>query len=91
MWGGFSVGGASLRFFFLLHFLLPFVVLGVVIFHLLFLHETRRSRVVFVHERFRKIKFHPFYVYKDVVNVVVMFFIFGLCFFNPWCMGDAEN
>ncbi len=44
-----------------------------------------------VHERFRKIKFHPYYVYKDIVNVCILFFIFGISFFAPWSLGDPEN
>ena len=39
LWGGFSVDNALLNRFFSLHFVLPFVIVGVVILHLIALHR----------------------------------------------------
>lgn len=39
VWGRFSLGGACLRRFFTLHFLLPILILGVIVLHLHILHE----------------------------------------------------
>ena len=36
LWGGFSVDNATLNRFFSLHYLLPFIILGLVFLHLLF-------------------------------------------------------
>lgn len=39
LWGGYSVDNPTLNRFFSLHYLLPFVILGLVIFHLVCLHN----------------------------------------------------
>jgi len=36
IWGGFIVSGATLSFFFTLHFLIPWILLVVVFFHIVF-------------------------------------------------------
>ena len=43
IWGGFSVGGATLSRFFMLHFCLPFIIRALVILHVFFLHKTGRQ------------------------------------------------
>jgi ubiquinol-cytochrome c reductase cytochrome b subunit len=91
IWGGYRINKARLSLFFLLHFLVPFIALVIVFFHLLLLHITRRTSPVFIHERFRKVKFYPFFVYKDILNISVVAVIFALVLFNPWILGDAEN
>ena len=40
MWGGFTVNDATLKRFFSLHFILPFLLFGMVAVHVVFLHET---------------------------------------------------
>jgi ubiquinol-cytochrome c reductase cytochrome b subunit len=40
LWGGFAVDNATLNRFFSLHYLLPFVMLGLIILHIIFLHEV---------------------------------------------------
>ena len=39
LWGGFSVDNATLNRFFSLHYLLPFVIAGLVLIHLALLHQ----------------------------------------------------
>src|SRR5487761_2491401 len=39
LWGGFAVGNPTLNRFYALHFLLPFVILGVVMLHMVALHQ----------------------------------------------------
>jgi ubiquinol-cytochrome c reductase cytochrome b subunit len=91
IWGGFNVNNATLGFFFTLHFLLPFSLAIIVLFHLIFLHETRSSRNIIIHESFSKIKFCPYYFSKDALNIIiVLFFIFFSLIF-PWNLGDPEN
>jgi quinol-cytochrome oxidoreductase complex cytochrome b subunit len=82
LWGGFNVGGATLCFFFSLHYLLPFVVLIIVFLHLIFLHETRRTSSLGTRDNFYRISFSPFFTSKDFLNVVFfsIFFIFCLNF-----------
>lgn len=61
VWGGFVVGGATLRLFFVLHFILPFILLGVVVGHLIFLHKRGRRRILLLHRGWGKIPFFPYY------------------------------
>lgn len=44
VWGGFTLNDATLRRMFSLHFLLPLLVVGIIIVHLLLLHEYVSSR-----------------------------------------------
>lgn len=91
VWGGFNLNNATLSFFFVLHFFVPFVVLVLVIVHLIFLHETSSTSSIQVFESFTKVKFSPYYVTKDVLNLVVLFVLYGVSFFSPWVLGDPEN
>lgn len=40
LWGGYSVSNPTLNRFFALHFLLPFVILGLVLLHFYLLHKN---------------------------------------------------
>jgi len=91
IWGGFSINKSRLNLFFILHFIVPFLLLVLIFFHLFFLHSTRRTRLLFVHERYRKVKFFPFYIYKDLINILIILILFALCLFAPWIFGDPEN
>lgn len=92
LWGGFYVSAFTCRFFYALHFLVPFVVLLFVIVHLFLLH-FRGSRVPGgVRTRGRlKIKFTYYFLYKDIVNLTTFwaFWIFALVF--PDWSADPVN
>lgn len=90
-WGGFRLNSATLSFFFTLHYLLPFVLLVIVFVHLILLHETSSRRRIQVHERFTKVKFNPFYSFKDILNILLMSVFYGIAIFSPWSFGDPEN
>ena len=75
MWGGFAVDNATLVWFFSLHFILPFCILGIRGVHLLFLHQTGRRNPLGVNSNFDKIAFHPYFSFKDLFGFIV-FFIF---------------
>jgi quinol-cytochrome oxidoreductase complex cytochrome b subunit len=82
---------ATLSFFFTLHFVLPFVIAVVVFAHLLILHEVSRSSSVMIHASCSKIKFNPFFSLKDVLNVCLLWLLYGVSFVSPWRFGDPEN
>merc|ERR1719445_137929 len=65
IWGGFAVDNATLTRFFSLHFLLPFVVAGLRMVHLLFLHQTGRNNPLGINRNFDKVSFHPYFSTKD--------------------------
>ena len=92
VWGGFAVGDATLSRFFTFHFILPFILLGLVILHLVFLHEGGSSNPLGLNSNFDKIPFHPYFSIKDVVTWIVLFGRFLiLTLFSPWYLGDPEN
>ena len=92
MWGGFAVDNATLLRFFSLHFLIPFIILGIVIVHLVFLHETGSNNPLGLNSNFDKVLFHPYFSLKDIFGVIVLFIFFIIIvFYFPWLLGDPEN
>lgn len=92
LWGGFAVGGPTLSRFFGLHFLLPFIITGIVAIHLLFLHQRGSSNPLGVSRNLDKLRFHPYFSWKDIIGALVFvggFFL--LITTNPWLLGDTEN
>lgn len=86
------MGDATLRRFFTFHFILPFALLGLVLVHLLFLHQSGSSNPLGLNSNFDKIPFHPYFSVKDVVTWLVLFGSFLLLTLQaPWLLGDPEN
>nr|AAR25340.1 cytochrome b [Tangara velia]AAR25341.1 cytochrome b [Tangara velia]ABU45713.1 cytochrome b [Tangara velia] len=91
-WGGFSVDNPTLTRFFALHFLLPFVIAGLTLVHLTFLHETGSNNPTGVPSDCDKIPFHPYYTVKDILGFVLMLsLLVSLALFSPNLLGDPEN
>nr|YP_009944790.1 cytochrome b [Pomatostomus ruficeps]QOD96431.1 cytochrome b [Pomatostomus ruficeps] len=91
-WGGFSVDNPTLTRFFALHFLLPFVIAGLTLVHLTFLHETGSNNPLGIPSDCDKIPFHPYYSTKDVLGFVLMLIpLVTLALFSPNLLGDPEN
>jgi len=65
------VRNATLTRFFSLHFILPFVLRVIVIFHIVFLHETGSSNPIGVSLNLDKITFSSYFVIKDIFGVMV--------------------
>nr|UCU06585.1 cytochrome b [Takydromus kuehnei] len=92
VWGGFAVDNATLTRFFTLHFILPFLIMGTSLVHLLFLHETGSNNPTGLNSNTDKIPFHPYYTYKDLLGALIMFFcLLSLALFTPYMLGDPEN
>nr|AAS75545.1 cytochrome b [Vidua chalybeata] len=91
-WGGFSVDNPTLTRFFALHFLLPFVIAGLTLVHLTFLHETGSNNPMGIPSDCDKIPFHPYYTTKDILGFVLMFALLAsMALFSPNMLGDPEN
>lgn len=92
MWGGFSVDNATLTRFFAFHFILPFIVRGLVGVHFLFLHETGSNRPLGAGSNTDKIYFHPYFSEKDLFGLFVALLAFlRLVLLAPNLFGDPEN
>jgi quinol-cytochrome oxidoreductase complex cytochrome b subunit len=94
LWGGFSVDNPTLNRFFALHFLLPFVIVGVVILHIWALHEAKSNNPLGIDMKGPNdaIPFHPYYTVKDLfgLGVFLMFFAYFV-FWAPNYMGHPDN
>jgi len=95
LWGGFSVDNATLNRFFALHFMLPFVIVGLVVLHLVALHRFGSNNPIGIDVKKGSqdtIPFHPYYTIKDVFGLGVFLLVFaGLVFFAPNYLGHADN
>nr|QYY47843.1 cytochrome b [Bufo gargarizans] len=92
IWGGFSVDNATLTRFFTFHFILPFVIAGASMLHLLFLHQTGSSNPTGLNPNFDKIPFHAYYSYKDLFGFAIMLALLALLStFAPNLLGDPDN
>nr|QDC27791.1 cytochrome b [Hynobius sp. HBBG180531] len=92
IWGGFSVDKATLTRFFAFHFLFPFLIVGVSIIHLLFLHETGSNNPTGISSNMDKVPFHPYFSYKDALGFLIMLLmLFILSLLSPNLLGDPDN
>nr|AAC32986.1 cytochrome b [Pharomachrus auriceps] len=91
-WGGFSVDNPTLTRFFTLHFLLPFMIAGLTMIHLTFLHESGSNNPLGIVSNSDKIPFHPYFSLKDILGFAIMLLLLTtLALFSPNLLGDPEN
>jgi ubiquinol-cytochrome c reductase cytochrome b/c1 subunit len=94
LWGGYSIDNPTLNRFFSLHYLLPFVLAGVVGLHIWALHVPGNNNPTGVSVKSGQdtVPFHPYYTYKDAFAIVVflLFFCFFV-FYRPDYLGHAIN
>lgn len=92
--GGFAPDNAALNRFFSLHYLLPFVIAGVIILHIWALHIPGSNNPTGVEVKGEQdtVPFHPYYTAKDGVGVGVFLLVFAfLLFFAPNFLGHPDN
>jgi ubiquinol-cytochrome c reductase cytochrome b subunit len=94
LWGGFTVDNPTLNRFFALHYLMPFVLIGVVVLHLWALHRFGSNNPIGIDAKGPqdKIPFHPYYTIKDMYGLGIFFLFFaGIVFFAPNFFGEPDN
>ena len=94
LWGGFSVDNPTLNRFYSLHFLIPFIIVGVVFLHIVALHKFGSNNPTGIDLTLKqeKIPFHPYYTIKDFFGFGVFFTIFSIfIFFLPNSLGHPVN
>ena len=98
--GGFAIGNATLNRFFSLHYLLPFVIAGLVGVHIWAFHTTGNNNPTGVEVRRTSkaeveadtVPFWPYYVVKDLFALaVIMMIFFAIVGFMPNYLGDPDN
>jgi len=94
LWGGFSVDNPTLNRFFSLHYLLPFLIVGVVIMHIWTLHIPGSNNPLGIDVKGSQdqIDFHPYHTVKDVFMLSVLLLVFfAFVFYAPNFMGHPDN
>nr|ALO64506.1 cytochrome b [Bombus hortorum] len=92
IWGGFSINNDTLNRFYSFHFLLPFIILLMVYMHLMILHITGSSNPMHSKINIYKINFHPYFTIKDLITMIITFFIFMIINLQfPYMLGDPDN
>ncbi|OGS50892.1 MAG: cytochrome B [Erythrobacter sp. RIFCSPHIGHO2_12_FULL_63_10] len=92
--GGFAPDDATLNRFYSLHYLLPFVIVGVVILHVWALHIPGSSNPTGVEVKSESdtVPFHPYYTAKDGFGLGVIMILFTIMvFFLPNALGHPDN
>lgn len=92
MWGGFAVDASTLTRFFAFHFIVPFVALGLMAVHLLFLHQSGSNNPLGLTINNDKLPLHPYFTSKDRAGfVLALILLLGASILSPWVSGDPEN
>lgn len=92
--GGYAPDNAALNRFFSLHYLLPFVIAGVIVLHIWALHIPGSNNPTGVEVKGPQdtVPFHPYYTAKDGFGLGVFLIAFAsLIFFAPNLLGHPDN
>jgi len=94
LWGGFAVANPTLNRFYSLHYLLPFVIVGVVGLHVVALHVHGSNNPLGIDPKGPQdtVPFHPYYTMKDGFGLTIFLIVYaGFVFFAPDELGDPAN
>lgn len=94
LWGGYSVGDPTLNRFFSLHYLLPFMIVGMVVLHIWALHVPGNNNPTGIPIKSSKdsVPFHPYMTAKDGLALIISMIIFAwLVFYIPNYTLAADN
>jgi ubiquinol-cytochrome c reductase cytochrome b/c1 subunit len=95
LWGGYSVGDPTLTRFFTLHYLIPFLILGLVVLHIWALHIPGNNNPIGIDVKKPSkdtVPFHPYIVIKDGFALLMFTIVFAFfVFYSPNILGHADN
>ena len=95
LWGGYSVDNPTLNRFYSLHYLLPFLIFGLVILHIWALHVPGNNNPVGIDVKKNSdetMPFHPYMVMKDLFALLLFITVFlWFVFFAPNVLGHPDN
>ncbi len=91
--GDYAIGDATLTRFFVLHYLFPFLIFGMVFMHLVALHYVKSSNPTGIElPKEQQIPFHPYFTVKDLYGLGLFLIIFcAFVFFYPDLFIEPEN
>ena len=95
LWGGYAVANPTLTRFYSLHYLFPFLIVGLVILHIWALHIPGNNNPVGIDLKKPSkdtVPFHPYIVIKDLYALIIFLILFaGIVFFVPNILGHTDN
>jgi ubiquinol-cytochrome c reductase cytochrome b subunit len=92
IWGGFAVDNPTLNRFFAFHFTLPFIIIAITIFHIIFLHQRGSNNPIGLNSDSDRVSFHIYYSIKDTLGFLIsLTILFLLVIFTPNIFTDPEN
>ena len=95
LWGGFAVDNPTLTRFYALHYLLPFLILGLVVLHIWALHVPGNNNPIGIDIKKPSkdtVPFHPYIVIKDGFALLMFLIVFAFfVFYSPNILGHADN
>tara|TARA_Y100001936_G_scaffold248534_1_gene296636 strand:- start:2418 stop:3290 length:873 start_codon:yes stop_codon:yes gene_type:complete len=95
LWGGYAVDNPTLTRFFSLHYLFPFIILGLVVLHIWALHVPGNNNPIGIDIKKPSkdtVPFHPYITIKDLFALLIFIIIFsGFIFFSPNILGHPDN
>ena len=95
LWGGYSVDNPTLNRFYSLHYLLPFLIFGLVILHIWALHVPGNNNPLGIDVKKNSnetMPFHPYMVMKDLLALLLFISVFlWFVFFAPNVLGHPDN
>ncbi|MBI5430720.1 MAG: cytochrome b N-terminal domain-containing protein [Nitrosomonadales bacterium] len=91
--GDYTVGDATLTRFFALHYLMPFLIIGAVVVHLVALHSVKSSNPSGINLADKdNIPFHPYFTAKDFYGLGVFLIVYSVfVFFMPDSLIEPAN
>jgi quinol-cytochrome oxidoreductase complex cytochrome b subunit len=92
--GGFAIDNPTLNRFFSLHYLLPFVIAGLVVLHVWALHTSGQNNPdgIDVKDKSDTVPFTPYATIKDLFAAAVFLIMFAaFVFYLPDALGHAVN
>jgi ubiquinol-cytochrome c reductase cytochrome b subunit len=92
VWGGFTVNAPTLRRFYSVHFLLPFIIAGLSIIHLALLHKDGSTSPIGSDTGVDDVPFYPYYFAKDLFAFTCFILFFSVfVFFFPNLLNHPDN
>lgn len=93
LWGGFSVDNPTLKRFFVIHFLLPLVLVAVSLIHLTLLHNNGSTNPLGICSKMDSVRFYPKFLVKDIFGFlgIIGFLSIFTVFIYPNTLGHPDN
>jgi len=92
LWGTWNISDVTLKRFFVIHFVLPFIIAFVSMIHILLLHEYGSTNKLGYTTPMDKIPFIPYYLIKDLISLIVCLLSFSwYCYVKPEFFTHVDN